>query len=187
MWFLRTNATQECENGISDLVEREVRGGNEESSDEESSDEESSDEESSDEESSDEESSDEESSDEESSDGEDEALTSEALREDVDAAHHEIHTLRERAFDRIEALEAALRDERTRATAVTAAAANAAAQSALRIELSRAQWDSIDREFAVETRRIFIEWLRALGRVPEDNDLLHHVIAAMALPRREHL
>lgn len=185
MWFLRANASSECENEVADIVEREVRGdySSEESDESSGSDEESGDDESGDDESG--ESGDDESG-EESGDEEDQALTSQALREDVDAAHHEILTLRERTFDRIEALEATLRDERARTTAVTAAAANVAAQSALRTELSRAQWDNIDREFAVETRRIFIEWLRALGRIPEDANVLHHVIQAMALPRREH-
>ncbi len=40
------------------------------------------------------------------------------------------------------------------------------AQAALRLELSRAPCDELDREFAVETRRIFLGRLRAAGAAP---------------------
>ncbi len=43
---------------------------------------------------------------------------------------------------------------------------DAQAQAALRLELSRAPCDELDREFAVETRRISLGWLRAAGAAP---------------------
>jgi hypothetical protein len=58
------------------------------------------------------------------------------------------------------------------------------AQAALRLELSRAHWDEIDREFAVETRRIFLGWLRAAGAAPSDHRALRAVVEAMSLTRR---
>ncbi len=142
----------------------------------------------------DEEDDDEEDDDEEDDDG----LSATDLREDVDAANYEIGVLRQRLTRRIEALEKIQadreRDSRERNTASEAArvseqTASATlmtlqAQAALRLELSRAQWDAIDREFAVETRRIFIGWLRAAGNAPSDHHALRAVVRAMSLVNR---
>jgi hypothetical protein len=127
------------------------------------------------------------------------------LREDIDAANYEIGVIRQRLTMRIEALEKSVDGARDRASVATAretareaareatrvaaqttatTMATLQAQAALRLELSRAHWDEIDREFAVETRRIFLGWLRATGAAPSDHRALRAVVDAMALTRR---
>lgn len=141
---------------------------------------------------------DEEEEDEEEEEEEDDGLSATDLREDVDAANYEIGVLRQRLTKRIEALEKLQADrEREQSERNTASEAarvseqNASAtlmtlqaQAALRLELSRAQWDAIDREFAVETRRIFIGWLRATGNAPSDHHALRAVVRAMSFVNR---
>ena len=135
---------------------------------------------------------------EEEEEEEDDGLSATDLREDVDAANYEIGVLRQRLTKRIEALEKIQADrEREQSERNTASEAarvseqNASAtlmtlqaQAALRLELSRAQWDAIDREFAVETRRIFIGWLRATGNAPSDHHALRAVVRAMSFVNR---
>ena len=135
---------------------------------------------------------------EEEEEEEDDGLSATDLREDVDAANYEIGVLRQRLTKRIEALEK-LQVDREREQSERNAASEAArvseqnasatlmtlqAQAALRLELSRAQWDAIDREFAVETRRIFIGWLRATGNAPSDHHALRAVVRAMSFVNR---
>ena len=135
---------------------------------------------------------------EEEEEEEDDGLSATDLREDVDAANYEIGVLRQRLTKRIEVLEK-LQADREREQSERNAASEAArvseqnasatlmtlqAQAALRLELSRAQWDAIDREFAVETRRIFIGWLRATGNAPSDHHALRAVVRAMSFVNR---
>ena len=135
---------------------------------------------------------------EEEEEEDDDGLSATDLREDVDAANYEIGVLRQRLTKRIEALEK-LQVDREREQSERNAASEAArvseqnasatlmtlqAQAALRLELSRAQWDAIDREFAVETRRIFIGWLRATGNAPSDHHALRAVVRAMSFVNR---
>ena len=135
---------------------------------------------------------------EEEEEEEDDGLSATDLREDVDAANYEIGVLRQRLTKRIEVLEK-LQVDREREQSERNAASEAArvseqnasatlmtlqAQAALRLELSRAQWDAIDREFAVETRRIFIGWLRATGNAPSDHHALRAVVRAMSFVNR---
>ena len=135
---------------------------------------------------------------EEEEEEDDDGLSATDLREDVDAANYEIGVLRQRLTKRIEVLEK-LQADREREQSERNAASEAArvseqnasatlmtlqAQAALRLELSRAQWDAIDREFAVETRRIFIGWLRATGNAPSDHHALRAVVRAMSFVNR---
>ena len=135
---------------------------------------------------------------EEEEEEDDDGLSATDLREDVDAANYEIGVLRQRLTKRIEVLEK-LQVDREREQSERNAASEAArvseqnasatlmtlqAQAALRLELSRAQWDAIDREFAVETRRIFIGWLRATGNAPSDHHALRAVVRAMSFVNR---
>lgn len=117
------------------------------------------------------------------------------LRDDIDAAHYEIGVWRDRVMKRLDEIETEIRadrEERARASSAAAiATANAAAaasslatQSALRSELSRAAWDEIDREFAVEARRFFIGFLRASEGSLNDTDTLKALVDSMALTQR---
>lgn len=207
MWFLRRAAT-ECENEIADIVEHETTGENSESESESSSDSSDSSDSSEPSEGSDSgesctsssssedaensSSSSSGTSSEDDSDTDDEkgddcgGLCANALREDIDAANYEIGALRDHAVKRLDAIEAALTAEREAAATATAATATAHAnlrlQSAMRSEISRAAWDEIDREFAVEARRLFIGWLRQSEDVFRCENAIDALVAAMALP-----
>lgn len=129
------------------------------------------------------------------SDEDSDGLAIEELRADIDAAHYEIGVWRDRVMKRLDEIESEIRadrEERARVSSAAAvASANAAAaasslatQSALRAELSRAAWDEIDREFAVEARRLFIGFLRASEGSLNDTDTLKALVDSMALTRR---